>query len=315
VTGGNYPLGGPPTDPLGGPPTDPPTEERNPRTAAIDELPTLDVLRLLNAEDATVPAAVAAALPRLADAVELAVAALAGGRRLHYFGAGTSGRIAVLDAAELPPTFGLESGQVVAHLAGGPRALTNPSEAAEDDRDGGEAAASDVGAGDVAVGVSASGGTPYVAGALRAARARGAGTVLVSANPRALLAPLADVHVAVDTGPEAITGSTRLKAGTAQKLVLNSLSTAVMVRLGRTYSNFMIDMVASNEKLRARQVRMLAQATGADPDACRTALARADGDPKVALVTLLSPVTAQQARRTLANTDGQVRRALRAIGS
>jgi N-acetylmuramic acid 6-phosphate etherase len=303
MTGGNDAVGSPPP------------EERNSRTVTIDVLPTLDVLRLLNAEDATVPVAVAAALPRLADAVDLAVAALAAGRRLHYFGAGTSGRIAVLDAAELPPTFGLEPGRVVAHLAGGPRALTNPSEAAEDDRDGGEAAGSEVGAGDVAVGVSASGRTPYVAGALWAARARGAGTVLVSANPRAALAPLADVHVAVDTGPEAITGSTRLKAGTAQKLVLNSLSTAIMVRLGRTYSNFMTDMIASNEKLRARQVRMLAQATGADADVCRAELARAGGDPKVALVTLLSPADPEQARRALADAGGFVHKALRAVRS
>jgi N-acetylmuramic acid 6-phosphate etherase len=291
----------------------PPTEERNPRTTAIDELPALDVLRLLNAEDATVPMAVAAALPRLAEAVDLAVAALAAGHRLHYFGAGTSGRLAVLDAAELRPTFGLEPGRVVAHLAGGLHALTNPSEAAEDDRDSGAAAGSEVEPGDVAVGVSASGRTVYVAGALRAARARGAGTVLVSANPDSPLAPLADVHVAVDTGPEAITGSTRLKAGTAQKLVLNSLSTAVMIRLGRTYSNLMTDMVASNEKLRGRQVRMLAQATGADLDACGAALADANGDPKVALVTLLSPATPDQARQAVADAGGLVHKALRAV--
>jgi N-acetylmuramic acid 6-phosphate etherase len=293
-----------------------PTEERNPRTVTIDRLPSLDVLRLLNAEDATVPTAVAATLPHLAEAVDLAVAALASGHRLHYFGAGTSGRLAVLDCAELRPTFGLEPGRVVAHLAGGPAALTNPSEAAEDDEDGGAAAAgSEVEAGDVAVGVTASGRTPYVAGALRAARARGAGTVLVSANPRSPLAPLADIHVAVDTGPEAITGSTRLKAGTAQKLVLNSLSTAIMIRLGRTYSNLMTDMVASNRKLRARQVRMLAQATGADHDACAAALAAAEGDAKVALVTLLSSATVDQARRALAETGGLVHRALRAFNS
>jgi N-acetylmuramic acid 6-phosphate etherase len=293
----------------------PPTEERNPRTVTIDELPTLDVLRLLNAEDATVPIAVAAALPRLADAVDLAVAALAAGYRLHYFGAGTSGRLAVLDAAELRPTFGLEPGRVVAHLAGGPHALTNPSEAAEDDADAGTAAGSELVAGDVAVGVTASGRTVYVACALRAARARGAGTVLVSANPQSPLAPLADIHVAVDTGPEAITGSTRLKAGTAQKLVLNSLSTAIMIRLGRTYSNLMTDMVASNEKLRARQVRMLAQATGADLDLCGAALAAAGGDPKVALVTLLSPASLNEARQALADAGGLVHRALRAVRS
>ncbi|NJC72682.1 N-acetylmuramic acid 6-phosphate etherase [Planosporangium thailandense] len=291
----------------------PPTEARNPRTVAIDELPTLDVLRLLSAEDATVPAAVAAALPRLADAVDLVTAALAADRRLHYFGAGTSGRLAVLDAAEVRPTFGLAADRVVAHLAGGERAMTHSSESAEDDVAAGAAAAAELSDGDVAVGVTASGRTPYVGGALRAGRERGARTVLVSADPRAALAPLADVHVAVDTGPEAITGSTRLKAGTAAKLVLNSLSTAVMIRLGRTYSNLMIDMVASNDKLRGRQVRMLAQATGADPDACREALTAAAGDPKVALVTLLSPAGPEDARRALADARGMVRNALRAL--
>jgi N-acetylmuramic acid 6-phosphate etherase len=298
-------------DPL----TCPPTEERNPRTTAIDELPTLDVLRLINAEDAIVPAAVSAALPRLAEAVDLAVVALCAGRRLHYFGAGTSGRLALLDAAELRPTYGRAGERFVAHLAGGPAAMTTSVEAAEDDADGGAQAGAELMAGDVAVGVSASGRTPYVGGALRAAGARGARTVLISANPASPLAPLADVHVAVDTGPEVITGSTRMKAGTAQKLVLNSFSTAVMIRLGRTYSNLMTDMVASNEKLRARRVRMLAQATGADLQACRHALAGAGGDPKVALLTLLSPVDPVQAARALREAGGVVNRALRAIGS
>lgn len=289
----------------------PPTEERNPSTIEIDQIATLDVLRLINAEDAKVPTAVEAVLPDLVRAVDLAVAALAGGCRMHYFGAGTSGRIAVLDAAELRPTFGLEPGLVVAHLAGGAHALTNPSEAAEDDEDDGFQAASSLNAGDVAIGVTASGRTPYVRGALRAARARGAATVLVSANPRAPLAELADVNVAVDTGPEAVTGSTRMKAGTAQKLVLNALSTAVMVRLGRTYSNLMTDMIASNAKLRDRQERMLSQATGADPAVCRQALSDADGDPKVALVTLMSQAGVAEARKALELAGGKVHEALR----
>jgi len=295
-------------------PNDPPTEQRNARTADIDRMGTREILRLINREDAIVPAAVGAELPRLAKAVDLAVAALGAGHRMHYFGAGTSGRIAVLDAAELPPTFGLAADRVVAHLAGGAQALTSPSEAAEDDEEGGAADAAAVDAGDVVVGLSASGSTPYVAGALRTARARGARTVLVSANPAAALARLADVHVAVDTGPEVIAGSTRMKAGTAQKLVLNALSTAAMIRLGRTYSNLMAYMVASNDKLRTRQIRMLAQATGADVDTCRAAMLRADGEPKVALVTLLSPVTPEQAWRALREADGLVHKALRVIG-
>jgi N-acetylmuramic acid 6-phosphate etherase len=290
-----------------------PTEERNPRTVDIDQLPTLEVLRLLNAEDAWVPVAVQAVLPALADAVDLTVAALRAGGRLQYFGAGTSGRIALLDAAELRPTFGLESGRVLAHLAGGAGAVFAAVEEAEDDEAAGAAAGAGVAAADIAVGLTASGRTPYVAGALRAARAAGARTVLVSANPHAPLAALADVHVGVDTGPEAIAGSTRMKAGTAQKLVLNALSTAAMIRLGRTYSNLMTDMLAINGKLRSRQVRMLAQATGADLTACADALSRAGGESKVALVTLLAPVTAEQARLALAGTGGQVRDALRAV--
>lgn len=294
---------------------DSPTEARNARTAQIDQLSTLEMLRLINAEDATVAAAVAAALPALAVAVDLAAGALAGGCRLHYFGAGSSGRLAVLDAAELRPTYGLETGRVVAHLAGGSGALVNAVEGAEDDEATGYATAAVVDRGDVAVGVTASGRTPYVGGALRAARAIGAHTVLVSANPDAPLAPLADVHVAVDTGPEVITGSTRMKAGTAQKLILNALSTAVMVRLGRTYSNLMTDMLASNEKLRLRQVRTLEQATGQDADACRGALALAAGDSKVALLTLLSSATVERARATLRETDGVVHEALRRLRS
>jgi N-acetylmuramic acid 6-phosphate etherase len=296
-----------------GGPTQSPTEARNPRTTQIDQLTTVEMLRLINAEDAIVPDAVAAALAELAETVDLAVTALAAGHRLHYFGAGSSGRLAVLDAAELRPTFGLEPGRVVAHLAGGPGALVEAVEGAEDDEATGYATAAVVDPGDVAIGVSASGTTPYVGGALRAARDAGAHTVLVSANPWAPLRPLADVHVAVDTGPEAITGSTRMKAGTAQKLVLNALSTAVMVRLGRTYSNLMTDMAVSNEKLRGRQIRVLEQATALDADTCRDALTRAGGESKVALLVLLSPTTVEQARAALREANGVVYRALRLL--
>ena len=209
-----------------------PTEERNPATADIDAVPTVEVLRLLNAEDARVPAAVAAVLPALAEVVDETVRRLRAGGRVHYFGAGTSGRVAVMDAAELIPTFGLPPGVVVAHIAGGIQALTIPVEGAEDSAEGGAADAAEVTAGDVVVGLTASGRAPYVAGALRAARAVGAYTALVSANPDAALAGEADVHLGPDTGPEAIAGSTRLKAATAQKLILNGLSTAAMIALG-----------------------------------------------------------------------------------
>ncbi|MEU4420869.1 N-acetylmuramic acid 6-phosphate etherase [Actinoplanes sp. NPDC024001] len=289
------------------------TEQRNPRSAAIDRMTTLDLLHLINAEDCEVPVAVAGVLPDLAIAVELAVTALAGGYRVHYVGAGTSGRIAVLDAAELIPTFGLEPGRVVAHIAGGPRALTHPSEAAEDDEEAGAAAAQDVVEGDLVVGVTASGRTPYVRAALTVARARGARTVLVSANPASPIAAGVDVHVAPDTGPEVLTGSTRMKAGTAQKLVLNAFSTATMVRLGRTYSNLMTDMLASNAKLRDRQLRILAEATGADLTSCRDALLTAGGDAKVAVVMLLTGAGAEAAGEALAATRGHVHRALRLL--
>ncbi|GIE88542.1 N-acetylmuramic acid 6-phosphate etherase [Actinoplanes regularis] len=289
------------------------TEQRNPRSATIDRMSTPELLHLINAEDREVPDAVAGVLPELAVAVDLAVTALGGGCRVHYFGAGTSGRIAVLDAAELIPTFGLEAGRVVAHLAGGPAALTRSSEAAEDDESAGASAGGEVDPGDLAVGVTASGRTPYVRAALSAARARGAATVLVSANPASPIAAGVDVHVAPDTGPEVVTGSTRMKAGTAQKLVLNAFSTATMVRLGRTYSNLMTDMLAVNAKLRDRQLRILAEATGADPDRCRAALLAAGGDAKIAVVSLIAGATVEAATRALTETDGHVHRALRLL--
>jgi N-acetylmuramic acid 6-phosphate etherase len=295
------------------PPPIAPTEERNARTHQIDQLPTLRILELINAEDATVATAVAAVLADLAEAVDCSVDALRSGHRLHYFGAGTSGRMAVLDATELRPTYGVEPGWIVAHLAGGTRALTDAVEAAEDDAEAGAATARVLTAGDVAFGITASGGTPFVGGALQAARDRGARTVLISANPKAALAAHADIHIAVDTGPEVVTGSTRMKAGTAQKLVLNALSTAVMIRLGRTYSNLMTDMVASNAKLRVRQVRMLVQATGLPADTCQTALTAAGDEAKVALLTLLTRADVDQARQALRAAGGVVVHALHAV--
>jgi len=289
------------------------TEQRNPRSVTIDRLPTLDVLRLINTEDRAVPAAVADVLPELARAVDLAVEALSGGHRILYVGAGSSGRIAVLDAAELIPTFGLEPGRVVAHIAGGTPALTTSSEAAEDDEHAGAAVVGSVAAGDLVIGVTASGRTPYVRAALAAAREKGARTVLVSANPASPIAAAVDVHVAPDTGPEVVTGSTRMKAGTAQKLVLNALSTATMVRLGRTYSNLMTDMLASNHKLRERQLRILAEATGAGIDQCREALAVTGGDVKVAVVMLIAGAGVDSARQALADAGGHVHVALRTL--
>jgi N-acetylmuramic acid 6-phosphate etherase len=290
------------------------TEDRNWRTVDIDLVPTEEVLRLLNLEDATVAAAVAVTLPELAAVVDGVVERLRTGGRVHYFGAGTSGRIGVLDAAEVMPTFGLEPGVFVAHHAGGDLALGTAIEDAEDDEALGMADARDVSAGDVVIGTTASGRTPYVAGALRAGRAAGAMTVLVSSNPAAPLAELADHCVLVDTGPEAIAGSTRLKAATAQKMVLNALSTAAMVRLGRTFSNLMAALAGSNAKLRQRQLTILYEASGAAEDVCRAELERCGGDLRLALMCLLSGLEPKPAADALSDAGGSVRGALSTIG-
>ena len=292
-------------------PVEAPTELRHPGSTGMDLLPTLDVLRLINDEDARVAPAVAAALPAIAAAVDLAVAALRADGRVHYFGAGTSGRVAAMDAAELPPTFGVAPDRVVAHHAGGAQALEAALEDVEDDGDAGIADAGPLTAGDVAVGLTASGRTPYVAGALAEARRIGAHTVLVSANPAAEISASADVHVCVDTGPEVLAGSTRMKAGTAQKLVLNAFSTATMVRLGHTYSNLMAGVVAKNAKLHGRMVAILAQASGRDLDTCGRVLVDSGGDLKLALVRLLGDVDAERARTALDTAGGVVRAALR----
>lgn len=296
-------------------PVEAPTERRNPASFDLDLLPTLELLRRINTEDALVPAAVERALPNLARAVDLAVATLTSGGSVHYFGAGTSGRMAIMDAAELVPTFDLEPGRIVAHAAGGAEALDTALEGVEDDEASGRTAASGLLPGDLALGLTASGRTPYVAGALAAARSAGAGTVLVSANPEAEIAGLADVHVCVETGPEVLTGSTRMKAGTAQKLVLNTFSTATMVRLGRTYSNLMTSVVAKNAKLHGRMVAILVEATGADRESCIQVLTESDGDLKVALVRILGQVDGPHAITALEEADGVVRAALRSLDS
>ncbi|MBW8730397.1 MAG: N-acetylmuramic acid 6-phosphate etherase, partial [Terrabacter sp.] len=293
---------------------DAPTEERHPGTTSIDTHTSLDILRALNAEDATVAGAVSEVLPDLALLVDRAVESLRAGGAVHYFGAGTSGRLAVLDAAELRPTFNAPAGLVVAHHAGGPGALLEAVENVEDDVDLGREEAEALRPGDIAIGLTASGRTPFVAGALARARELGAVTALVTANPDAEVAVHADLLLAVRTGPEALTGSTRLKAGTAQKLVLNSFSTAVMIRLGRTWSNLMVDVVATNAKLRGRVVRILQDATGADAEQARRALDDADGELKPALLSMLAGVDAATARDAIAAHDGSVAHALASLG-
>ncbi|GAB3457146.1 N-acetylmuramic acid 6-phosphate etherase [Actinophytocola sediminis] len=290
---------------------DSPTERRNPRTTDLDQLSTLDVLRSINAEDRLVPDAVGAALPALATAVDLAVEALRNGHRVHYVGAGTSGRMATLDAAELAPTYNAPAEWFMVHHAGGGAAFSNAVEDAEDDDEAGAAELrATASPGDFVLGLTASGRTPYVLGALRAAGELGARTGLVFSNPHATRLMDIDVLIEVDTGPEVVAGSTRMKAGTAQKIVLTAFSTSVMVKLGRTYSNLMVSMRATNAKLRGRTLRILREATGVDQQQCAVALDQAQGDLKVALVHLLSGVDAKQAAAALASTDGHVRRAL-----
>lgn len=295
------------------PPADPPTEGRNPLTAEIDLVPTLAVLAMLNREDQVVPAVVSSVLGTLAEVVDEAAERVRRGGSVHYFGAGSSGRIAVLDAAELVPTFGTDPATVIGHLAGGDAAIVRAVEGVEDDTALGLADASGLGADDLVIGLSASGRTPYVAGALAGAAERGAFTVLLTCNPRATLAPLAQVSIVADTGPEAITGSTRLKATSALKLMLNGFSTALMVRLGKTYSNLMVEVSASNSKLRGRLVRILIEATGLASGECEAALARADGDVKLAMVDLLSGTGVTASAQALAAGAGSVRAALRLL--
>ena len=289
------------------------TEARNPRTIEIDTLPPMGILLLLNDEDARVAASVRDAIPTLAAAVEVAVERYQDGGTIHYFGAGTSGRIGVLDASEIPPTFSASSDRWVAHHAGGEAAVEHAIEAAEDDIDLGRDAARGVGPNDVAVGLTASGRTPYVLGALAAAKRAGAFTVLISSHPGGEIADLVDVHVFLDTGPEAIAGSTRLKAGTAQKLALNGFSTALMIRAGKTYSNLMVDVSPSNAKLRGRILGILEEATGCTEEECSAALEQAGGDTKTALVNLITGADTNAARNALESAGGRVRSAIAAL--
>ncbi|MEU1538083.1 N-acetylmuramic acid 6-phosphate etherase [Actinacidiphila glaucinigra] len=288
------------------------TEAFRAELAEVDRLPTLDIARLMNAEDTTVPAAVAEQLPAIAAAVDGIAGRMARGGRLVYAGAGTAGRLGVLDASECPPTFNTAPGQVRGLIAGGPTAIVDAVEGAEDSR--GLAAADldalGIGPDDTVVGVSASGRTPYAVGAVEHARALGALTVGLSCNPGSALAAAADHGIEVVTGPEFLTGSTRLKAGTAQKLVLNMLSTITMIRLGKTYGNLMVDVRASNDKLRARSRRIVALATGAPEDEIEAALLAAGGEVKNAVLVILGGVDALAAARLLAEADGHLRAAL-----
>lgn len=288
------------------------TEERNPRSRELDRLSTQELLGVIHREDATVAAAVRGELPAISRAVDVIVDALFRGGRLIYVGAGTSGRLATLDAAECPPTFGVSPKLVQAVIAGGRRALTDAVEGAEDDAAQGarDLKSKRVSKGDVVVGLTASGTTPYVLGALKLARSRGAMTIGVTANRHAPIERLARITIAPETGPEVVAGSTRMKAGTAQKLVLNLLSTAAMIRLGHVYNNWMVDVALTNEKLRRRGLRILQEASGAKASAAARALRQAGDRLRVALVMLKMKADADQAQRMLKQARGNLRRAL-----
>jgi N-acetylmuramic acid 6-phosphate etherase len=288
------------------------TEARNPATADIDTLPTLEMARLINAEDKRVAEAVEAELPAIAEAIDRIAARMRRGGRLIYVGAGTSGRLGVLDASECPPTFSTPPEQVVALIAGGRRAITHAVEGAEDDDEAGgrDLAALDVGERDSVVGIAASGRTPYVLAAMEEAQRRGALVVSVACSQPSPMARLADIAIAPVVGPEVITGSTRLKAGAAQKMALNMLSTGVMIRLGKTFGNLMVDVQPTNAKLRARARRIVEEACGLPADEAAALLERCGGEVKTTIVAALATVPPEAARRRLAVAGGIVRQAL-----
>lgn len=292
------------------------SERSNPLTDKLDQMDVLELVMRINQEDQGVPAAVAKVLPEIAEAVTRIAAAFRRGGRLVYVGAGTSGRLGVLDASEIPPTFGVDESMVVGLIAGGDHALRHAMEGAEDN----EAAALDdldaiaLSPRDVLVGLAVSGRTPYVAAALRHARQLGAATVAVTCNPGSPITQDVDIAIVPVVGPEVVTGSTRLKSGTAQKLILNMLTTASMIRIGKVYGNLMVDLRATNEKLEARAVRIVVQATGCTVMEAESALANAGHSVKLAIFILLSGLGTAEAEVQLASAKGVLRDALAAAG-
>lgn len=288
------------------------TEQRLAASKNLDRMTALEIVQLMNREDRKIAVAVSRALPAIARAVDAIVAAMRAGGRLFYVGAGSSGRMAILDAAECPPTFGISPKQMVAFIAGGRRAVTGAVEGAEDAAEHGarDLRRAKLTKRDVVVGIAASGTTPYVLAALRYARQVGAQTAAIIANRRGVATGLADIVIAVEVGPEVLTGSTRLKAGTSQKMVLNMLSTAVMARLGHVYENLMIDAIMTNKKLHARAVRIVAAGSARSVSEAEQALRAAGHNMRVALVILKLGVGAGQAKKLLKRAGGSLRAAL-----
>ena len=289
------------------------TEQRNPNSIHVDSLSALEIVQLMNEEDKQVPLAIEKCLPLIAQAVERIVAAFQQDGRLVYIGAGTSGRLGVLDASECPPTFGVSPEMVKGIIAGGERALRHPIEGAEDSK---AQAVVDLqtiqfSSKDVLVGIAASGRTPYVIGALEYAKSLGSVTVSIASNPNSAMANIVDIAIDTVVGPEVLTGSSRLKSGTAQKLVLNMLTTASMILMGKCYQNLMVDVQASNEKLKARAIRIVMQATDCDKALAEETLKQADQNAKLAIMMILSGLDRAQAEALLEKHHGKLQLALK----
>ncbi len=289
------------------------TEQRNPNSMDVDRLSALEIVQLMNEEDKQVPLAIEKCLPQIAQAVERIVTAFQQGGRLVYIGAGTSGRLGVLDASECPPTFGVSPEMVKGIIAGGERALRHPIEGAEDSK---AQAVVDLqtiqfSSKDVLVGIAASGRTPYVIGALEYAKSLGSVTVSIASNPNSAMANIVDIAIDTVVGPEVLTGSSRLKSGTAQKLVLNMLTTASMILMGKCYQNLMVDVQASNEKLKARAIRIVMQATDCDKALAEETLKQADQNAKLAIMMILSGLDRAQAEALLEKHQGKLQLALK----
>lgn len=288
------------------------TETRNPRTMELDRMTELEIVTVMNEEDARVPLAIAKCLPQIAQAAAWAVETFAQGGRLFYMGAGTSGRLGVLDAAECPPTFGVPQGMVVGLIAGGEKAFIHAVEGAEDSRELGQndLLAHALTAKDFVIGIAASGRTPYVLGGLDYARSLGCHTAAIACNIGSAVGKAAELAIEVDCGPEVLTGSTRLKSGTAQKLILNMISTASMVRSGKAYQNLMVDVMQNNEKLHTRAENIVIDATGVERTEARRAIDEAGGSVKCAITMLLADCGAAEAKRRLDQAGGHVREAI-----
>ena len=289
------------------------TEQRNPNSMHVDSLSALEIVQLMNKEDKQVPLAIEKCLPQIAQAVECIVAAFQQGGRLVYIGAGTSGRLGILDASECPPTFGVSPEMVKGIIAGGERALRHPIEGAEDSKTHAVVDLQTIqfSSKDVLVGIAASGRTPYVIGALEYAKSLGSVTVSIASNPNSAMANIVDIAIDTVVGPEVLTGSSRLKSGTAQKLVLNMLTTASMILMGKCYQNLMVDVQASNEKLKARAIRIVMQATDCDKALAEETLKLADQNAKLAIMMILSGLDRAQAEALLEKHQGKLQLALK----